>query len=184
MNIPNTLTVIRLCLMPVFLAVYFSPMENARVWAMGVLVVSFLTDVLDGYIARNFNQVSNLGKILDPIADKVMQITVLVCLALYNHALIWVVAFVLGKDVILGIGALYMHKKRGITAQANWAGKIACFVSLALSLVLIFPFRQPLSDMVVWVLGLIIVVFNAIALVSYSMVFFKVLGSKSSSDEK
>ncbi len=184
MNIPNTLTVIRLCLMPVFLAVYFSPIENARLWAMGVLIVSFITDVLDGYIARNFNQISNLGKILDPIADKVMQITVLICLAIYNHALMWVVAFVLGKDIILGIGAIFMYKRGGVTAQANWAGKVACFVSLALSLVLIFPFKQALPDTAVWVLGLVIVLFNAYALVSYAIVFFKVLGSKSSSEEK
>ena len=56
---------------------------------MGVLVLSFLTDVLDGFIARHFNQISNLGKILDPLADKVMQITVLLCLAFSNHALNW-----------------------------------------------------------------------------------------------
>ena len=48
MSIPNILTIARLCLMPVFLAVYFSPYENARLWAMGVLVVSFITDALDG----------------------------------------------------------------------------------------------------------------------------------------
>lgn len=175
LNIPNILTIIRLCLMPVFLSVYFSPIENARLWAMLVLIISFITDVLDGYIARRFNQITNLGKILDPVADKTMQITVLLCLALYNHALVWVVTFVFIKDALLGIGALLMHKLRGVTAQSNWFGKTACFVSLALSLVLIFPFGQPLSGTAVWVLGAVIVLFNAAALISYTTVFFKIM---------
>lgn len=172
MNIPNILTTLRLCLMPVFLVLYFSPVENARLWAMGVLVFSFLTDVLDGFIARHFNQVSDLGKILDPVADKVMQITVLLCLAFYNHALIWVVAFVLVKDAALGVGAVYMHK-RGIVAQANWFGKVSCFVSFICSLILIIPFSTPLSDIVVLALGVAIVAVNLCALISYICVFFK-----------
>lgn len=172
MSIPNILTIARLCLMPVFLAVYFSPYENARLWAMGVLVVSFITDALDGYIARKFNQISDLGKILDPMADKVMQITVLLCLALYNSKLVWVVVFVFAKDALLGIGAIYMHR-RGVIAQANWAGKTACFVSLAVSLILIFPFTSPISDGIVTLLGIIVAAVNAYALVSYTIVFFK-----------
>lgn len=172
MNIPNLLTTLRLCLMPVFLIVYFSPFENARLWAMGVLVLSFLTDVLDGFIARHFNQISNLGKILDPVADKVMQITVLLCLAFSNHALIWVVVFVFVKDAILGIGSIYMHR-RGIVAQANWFGKVSCFVSVLCSLVLIIPFSTPLSAEVVIALGAAIVAVNLCALISYVVVFFR-----------
>lgn len=158
--------------MPVFLAVYFSPIECARLWAMGVLIVSFITDALDGYIARHFNQISNLGKILDPIADKVMQITVLLCLAIYNTSLIWVVVFVFVKDAVLGIGAIYMQR-RGIIVQSNWFGKISCFVSLVSSLVLIFPFSEPLSGKIVLGLSVIIALVNACALVSYTISFFK-----------
>lgn len=166
------LTALRLCLMPVFLTLYFCPFEHARLWAMGVLVFSFLTDVLDGFIARHFNQISDLGKILDPVADKVMQITVLICLAFYNHALIWVVVFVLLKDVLLGVGAIYMYK-RGIVAKANWFGKVSCFVSFICSLVLIVPFGTPLSEEIVLALGSAIVLANLIALVSYTVVFFR-----------
>lgn len=140
---------------------------------MGVLVFSFLTDVLDGFIARHFNQVSDLGKILDPVADKVMQITVLhLPRILTIHALIWVVAFVLVKDAALGVGAVYMHK-RGIVAQANWFGKVSCFVSFICSLILIIPFSTPLSDKVVLALGVAIVAVNLCALISYICVFFK-----------
>lgn len=142
MNIPNILTTLRLCLMPVFLVLYFSPVENARLWAMGVLVFSFLTDVLDGFIARHFNQVSDLGKILDPVADKVMQITVLLCLAFYNHALIWVVAFVLVKDAALGVGAVYMHK-RGIVAAGQLVRKGVVLCKLYLLADIDYPVFDP-----------------------------------------
>ena len=87
--------------MPVFLVIYFLPIEDARMWAMGVLLISFVTDMFDGFIARTFNQITNLGKILDPIADKIMQITVLICLAIFNKSLIWIVVFVFIKDAIL-----------------------------------------------------------------------------------
>ena len=172
MNIPNILTTIRLCLMPVFLFVYFSPIENARMLAMGVLVLSFITDMLDGFIARHFNQISDLGKLLDPVADKLMQITVLLCLAIYNEDLIWVVAFVFIKDAILGIGAIYMFK-RGIIGQANWFGKTSCFVSLVCTLVLIFPLSNPLDKGTVLLLSLAIALVNACALISYIVRFFK-----------
>jgi len=172
LNIPNILTIIRLCLMPVFLVVYFLPIEDARMWAMGVLLVSFVTDMLDGFIARTFNQITNLGKILDPIADKLMQITVLICLAIFNKSLIWIVVFVFIKDAILGIGAIYMYK-RGIIGAANWFGKISCFVSLVSTLVLIFPFSQPLSQNSVMMLAIAIAFVNACALVSYSVRFYK-----------
>ncbi len=139
---------------------------------MGVLVFSFLTDVADGFIARHFNQISNLGKILDPVADKVMQITVLLCLAFSNHAVIWVVVFVFVKDAILGVGAIYMHQ-RGIVAQANWFGKVSCFVSFLCSLILIIPFSTPLSTGVVVALGAAIVAVNLCALASYAVVFLR-----------
>lgn len=172
MTVPNILTVIRLCLMPVFLFVYFSPFEHARLWAMGVLIFSFLTDVLDGFVARHFNQTSNLGKILDPVADKVMQITVLLCLALFNHSLIWVVVFVFIKDAILGLGAIYMHR-RSIAVQSNGFGKVSCFISVICSLVLIFPYSVPLPPMIIFILGIVIALVNFCALISYTAVFFR-----------
>ena len=172
MNIPNILTIGRLCLMPVFLVVYFLPTQNAQMWAMGVLALSFITDMLDGFIARKFNLITNLGKILDPIADKFMQITVLLCLAIFNTNLIWVVVFVFIKDAILGIGSIYMYK-RGIIGQANWFGKISCFVSFVCTLLLIFPFNESLSYSTILTLSIVIVTVNACALASYCVRFFK-----------
>ncbi len=70
LNIPNILTTLRLCLMPVFLVLLLFPGRERKAVGYGRFGLFFLTDVLDGFIARHFNQVSDLGKILDPVADK------------------------------------------------------------------------------------------------------------------
>lgn len=171
MSIPNILTTIRLCMMPVFLIVYFLPDPNAKWWAMGVIIFAFLTDVLDGYIARHYHQITNLGKILDPIADKVMQLTVLACIAMKDISLLWVVLFILSKEILLGVGALMMYRK-GVVGQSNWFGKIACFVSIVVSILLIFPFAPPLSPMWVSISAALLVGVNAAALISYAVTFF------------
>lgn len=167
MSIPNILTCIRLCLMPVFLLVYMMPVEGAQYYAMAVLIIAFVTDVLDGFIARKFNMVTNLGKALDPIADKAMQLTALICLAFHtDYSLVWVVILVGVKELLLGIGALVLYKS-GIITQANWFGKIACFVSFACTLILLFPRVIPLSDAQAFWVAVSIVSVNYLAFVSY-----------------
>lgn len=138
---------------------------------MAVLVIAFITDVLDGYIARRFNMVTNLGKALDPIADKAMQLTTLICLAFHSqYSLVWVVIFVGIKELLIGIGALVLYKK-GIITQANWFGKVSCFVSFACTLVLIFPRVIPLPEVAAFWICLAIVLVNFIALLSYVVAY-------------
>ncbi len=173
MNIPNILTTIRLCMMPVFLFVYFLPGQTAKWWAMGVILLAFFTDVLDGYIARHYHQITNLGKILDPVADKAMQITVLTCIVFNNISLLWVAAFILMKDILLGIGAIVMYKK-GIVGQANWFGKTACFVNICACVMLLFPFSVPLPEAWVTFTAWLLIVVNALSLASYCIMFVKV----------
>lgn len=173
MSIPNILTCIRLCLMPVFLLVYNMPVENAQFYAILVLIVAFITDVLDGYIARKFNMVTNLGKALDPIADKAMQLTTLICLAFHSqYSLVWVVLFVGMKEILIGIGALVLYKC-GVITQANWFGKVSCFVSFVCTLILIFPRVIPLSGTQVFWVAISIVAVNYMALVSYIIAYIR-----------
>ena len=80
MTVPNILSLLRLFLVPVFAVVFFQPMPDAHTWAALIYLVAFLTDIADGWIARHFNQVSKLGRILDPAADKWMTFTVIICI--------------------------------------------------------------------------------------------------------
>ena len=73
MNVPNTLTVVRLILVPVFVITMFAPLPQSWRWLpLAIIVLSGITDVADGYIARRFNQITQLGKVLDPLADKLL----------------------------------------------------------------------------------------------------------------
>lgn len=82
-NIPNALSIVRLLLLPLFVVLILVVERDADVpvWSFAVLVLSGVTDSLDGIIARRFNQITDIGKLLDPVADKITQVTVVICLA-------------------------------------------------------------------------------------------------------
>ena len=108
-------------------------------WATVALCIgAAVTDVLDGYIARRFNEISDLGKILDPLADKVF-VGMLVVLLLVQGALPpWFVAVVLGRDAAILIGGIVIERRFGVVLPSNYPGKIAVLVlSLLLLLVVI-----------------------------------------------
>ena len=92
LTVPNLLSFLRLCMVPLFLWIYLGLDEP--LWAAGLLVLSGITDTVDGWIARKFHQVSNLGKALDPFADKVTQIAVVTCLSI-RFPRLWIVSGVL-----------------------------------------------------------------------------------------
>lgn len=102
MTIPNALSIFRLILLPVFVTLYMMGMDNQpalQYWAFGILVLSGLTDLFDGLNCPRFNQISDLGKVLDPIADKVTQVTVVICLAIQYRALIPLVIICFFKEL-------------------------------------------------------------------------------------
>ena len=72
MTTANKLTLLRMALIPVFLGVLYAGFPGCRYWALGVFIIASLTDTLDGYIARHYNQITNFGKFMDPLADKVL----------------------------------------------------------------------------------------------------------------
>lgn len=89
MNVPNALSIFRLLLIPVFCAVFFRDTPNSGLWAAGVFLLAFITDIADGYIARKYNQITKLGRVLDPLADKLMKAAAAVCLVVAGHAPLW-----------------------------------------------------------------------------------------------
>lgn len=140
MNIPNLLSLFRLALVPVFAIVFFQPTPNARYIAVAIYALAFLTDVLDGYIARHFNMVTSLGRILDPMADKLMTFTVIICITVAGIIPLWAVVVFFLKEAAMGIGALSMLGKVGDVIPANWLGKVSTFVFFVVCVALVlFP---------------------------------------------
>ena len=121
-TVPNILTMIRLLLIPFFVWQYL--IEN-YIEATVIVVVSGITDVVDGFIARKFNMVSALGKALDPIADKLTQICVMFCLVRSFPKIWFPLVLLVVKEFISGILGLMIVTRTGTTYSAEWHGKVA-----------------------------------------------------------
>jgi len=124
--LPNIITIIRLILIPVFVFFFFSPMNYNHIYALGVFLVAGITDLVDGYIARKYNVITDVGKVLDPLADKLMLLTALACLAIYGIIPWWVLAIMLILEGLLIIAGVYLYynKERDVV-PANKLGKSA-----------------------------------------------------------
>ena len=123
-NIPNILSIIRILLVVVFVVVLFGFDELG--WALVVFLVAGATDIVDGYLARKYNWITNLGKILDPFADKLMQCTVLVSLWIKDILPWWFVVIYIAKEIAtLTLGAIVI-KRRSVTVVSKYSHIYPC----------------------------------------------------------
>ena len=120
-HIPNALTILRFILIP-FIVGYLS--EENYILAFVFLTLSGLTDVLDGFIARKFNFISNFGKLIDPLADKATQVSVLATLTLQHIIPLWILIIVLLKECIMIAGASFLYGKE-LVVSSKWYGKLS-----------------------------------------------------------
>lgn len=176
MNVPNFLSLLRLAMVPVFAAVFFGPEPDSRYWAAGIYALAFVTDIADGYIARHFNQVTRLGRILDPMADKLMTFTVIICITAKGIIPVWVVVIFFLKEAAMGLGALSMLHKMDDVIPANWLGKVSTFVFFVVCAALVLFPGIPKN----WATGLISValIFTIAAFLCYLWLYMSVLGKK------
>lgn len=135
-TIPNILSLVRIVLIPVIIWQYC--VEKRYATAGLVLIVSGFTDMIDGFIARRFQMISNLGKILDPIADKLTQATMLICLALRYPLMLLTFILMVIKESYMTISGFYVIKKTGIVFGADWHGKLATIYLFVMMLMHIF----------------------------------------------
>ena len=119
--VPNILTIIRFLLIPIILLFLFS---GNYLLAFIFFTISGITDILDGYIARKFNLVSNFGKLMDPLSDKLTQISMLAALFFLNIVPVWILIIVLLKEVIMVAGASFLYGK-SVVVYSRWYGKLA-----------------------------------------------------------
>lgn len=171
-TIPNILSLFRMALIPVYISIYLNATENIHYYiAAAILAVSCLTDLIDGKIARNFNMISTVGKILDPLADKATQFTLILCLAI-RHSVLWFIVFlfVIKEGFQLIAGFLTLRKGKMLTG-ALLSGKI-CTTILFVSLILLVLLPQLSSKMVGYIAG-IDAVFMLISFADYIRTYYK-----------
>ena len=130
MNLPNMLTILRILLVPLF--VYLLVYSHTA-WALAIFVLAGLTDALDGAIARMWNQQTDLGRYLDPLADKLLILSAFVALSALSWLPFWVVLIVVSRDVILTVGTVVMHLTQGgFDVNPSLLGKATTFAQLTL----------------------------------------------------
>lgn len=181
MGIPNILSIFRLVLAPVFAVVYLSGIKNAHIYAGIVYIVASVTDLLDGFIARKFNATSELGKILDPLGDKIITFTVLLCITVGGVIPIWVIVIYTIKELLMGIGSLIVQNRASSMPPSNLLGKSAtvllCIVCAALTIFTTIP-----QNIAVIMISVALAV-TILALLSYANTFLKVV-SESNGDRE
>ncbi len=125
LTVPNLLSVARLGLVALFAWLLFGP--DDRILATCLLALAGITDFVDGYVARRFNQVSTLGKVLDPTADRIVLATGVVAIAVYGAVPAWLAALVLGREALVSLAVLALAALRAPRIDVLWVGKAGTF---------------------------------------------------------
>ena len=138
LTVPNLLSVIRLLMIPLIVWLYFGVKHYPA--ATGVLVASGITDIADGIIARKFHMVSDFGKVLDPIADKLTQGVLIICLASRYKWMSVLIALFIGKEICMAALGYLALKRKDVVNGAKWYGKVnTAFLYIVMAVLILFP---------------------------------------------
>lgn len=170
-TIPNMLSLFRLLLIPVYIVIYLNADTDIDYYiAGGILAVSCLTDMIDGQIARHFNMVSTIGKILDPFADKITQFSLIVCLTIEYPILLPLVILFFIKEVFQLVAGLLTLRKGQMLTGALITGKISTAVLFVSLIVLVmFPSIGPVAVNIIMVVDGILLL---ISFLHYAFTYF------------
>jgi CDP-diacylglycerol--glycerol-3-phosphate 3-phosphatidyltransferase len=150
MNLPNILTLVRLGFIPILVAVFYLP-GDARLYLTALIfLMAAATDLIDGYIARRRAQITNLGKLLDPVADKLLVMTALILLVESGKLWAWVAILMIGREIAV-TGLRAMASSTGIVLQADGMGKLKMFFQV-IGITVLFV-SGPSEHHALWVIG-------------------------------
>ena len=154
MNLPNKLTVVRMVLVPFFVAaLLLSKTNDSLKWvALALFVIASLTDFADGYIARKYNLITNFGKFMDPLADKILTISGMICLIELGRIPSWIVVIIVAREFIIS-GFRLVAAENGVVIAANYWGKFKTTFQMIMIILMIMnsPQLQILTDIVMWI---------------------------------
>ncbi len=169
-NIPNVLCYIRILLVPVFVYLFIKQLY----WQSALVVVlASATDVVDGWIARHFNMITDWGKFIDPLADKLMQLAMLIMSVMKNPLVAILIALFLVKEIVMLIVGIYIYRKGDNLNGAMWCGKL-CTVVLDISLLTIIALPlKLLTDSLVVTLIIVCSAFLILSFVVYMNAYKK-----------
>ena len=178
LNIPNILSFFRMLLIPVFIVFYMMADKTHQIYyfyAASALVLSGLTDLFDGVIARKCNQITELGKVLDPLADKLTQVAVVICVAIKMESLVLGIAlmFFVVKELLMLIGGFIILRRKTTIQGAKWYGKVATAVFyVVMAAIALFD----VSTTTALILVIIAAIFMLFAFSQYIREYFRIMG--------
>lgn len=167
MNLPNKLTIFRVILIPFFIVFLLIPMTPYDKWiALSIFIVASLTDLLDGKIARKYNLVTNFGKFMDPLADKLLVCSALICLIELERIPSWMVIVIIAREFIIS-GFRLVASDNGVVIAASYWGKFkTTFQMVAVCLMIAdIAALQMVTAIVTW----IAVILTVVSLIDYLM---------------
>lgn len=153
MNTANKLTILRVLMIPAFLLVLYLQVPGANYWALGIFVVASLTDMLDGYIARHYNQITDFGKFMDPLADKCLVTAAMLWFVEIGQMPAWVVLIVIVRE--FGVSGLRMvAADKGRVIAAGWSGKVKTASTMVCIVLMLLPISIWINNICVAVIVL------------------------------
>ncbi len=173
-NIPNILSLVRILILIPFIFYFLG--DNYLV-SMSIIIVSGLSDLFDGLIARKFNQITKLGAILDPVADKLTVISVVICLAIKIPSIIFIVCLLLLKEFLMISASIVLLKKKKVPESSKWYGKLATTsFYVAVGIIVFLKAIWGIENLeLITILMSITLIFMAFALLKYFILFLNIL---------
>lgn len=165
MNLPNKLTLFRVILIPFFIVFLLVPITPYDKWiALAIFIIASLTDLLDGKIARKYNLVTNFGKFMDPLADKLLVCSALICLIELNKIPSWMVILIIAREFVIS-GFRLIASDNGVVIAASYFGKFKTTFQMIAVCLLIADIQTLalLTDIVLW----IAVALTVVSLIDY-----------------
>ena len=176
MTVANAITVGRILLVPIFLVILLTEMENKETIAFLIFFIASITDAFDGYFARKYNQITELGKFLDPLADKLLVAAALLALVYLEYVAAWVAAVIILREIFI-TGFRFYFLVKNAAFSASWLAKKKTLVQIiAIGLLILHP-KLPYSDVIFEVATSIL--YFAVFLTVYSGIEYVLKYSKS-----
>lgn len=167
MNLPNKLTLARVCMIPFFVFFLLTDMvDNSEYVAAAIFIVASLTDALDGHIARKYNLISNFGKFMDPLADKLLVCSAFICFVELHYIPAWVIIIIISREFIIS-GFRLVASDNGVVIAASWWGKIKTTVQMIMCILLIVNFDGTVFNILEQVSIYLALALTVISLVDY-----------------
>ena len=168
MNLPNKLTIMRVILIPFFVFFLLSPYFPAygNYIAVAIFIVASLTDMLDSKIARKYNLVTNFGKFMDPLADKLLVCSAMICLIELDRLAAWIVIVIIAREFIIS-GFRLVASDNGVVIAASYWGKFKTTFQMLMVIVLILDIQMPFFQILGTVLTYVALILTVVSLIDY-----------------